>query len=56
MKRGRKQRLNGDEHDAIVRWPLCVFDNITGLRKYIKTKLNRRERQEAKKEIRNEQE
>ena len=54
MKRGRKQRLkSGDEYDAIYDYPLCVFANITGLKKRVKKVLNKRERKEAKRDIKN---
>ena len=52
MKRGRKQRLkSGDEWDAIHKVPLCLFYNITGLKKRVKTILNKRARKEAKDEF-----
>ena len=53
MKRGRKQVLkNGDEYDAVFKAPLCVFENITGLRKFTKKVLNRRLRREEKNKLR----
>ena len=46
---GHKEKTNGDEKDVIWKAPLCVFYNITGLRKYFKNKINRRNRYRQKK-------
>ena len=52
-KRGRKQKLkDGDEYDAITKFPLCVFENNTGLRKAIKRRLNKRDRRKTQEELR----
>lgn len=56
-KRGRKQKMkSGDEYDAILKAPLCVFKNNTGLRKKAKKALNKRARKEGKEDINDEQE
>jgi len=47
-----KQKLkSGDEYDAVLKAPLCVFENRTGLRKKIKRRLNKRFRKESKEEM-----
>jgi len=49
-----KQKLkSGDEYDAVLKAPLCVFSNRTGLRKKIKRKLNKRFRREEKWKLQN---
>lgn len=49
---GHREKLkSGAEYDAIYKVPLKVYDNNTGLRKYVKKQINRRERRKAREQL-----
>lgn len=53
-RKGRRQTLkDGYEYDLVYKAPLCIFDK-PGIKKWIKKKLNRRERREYNAKIRKE--
>ena len=54
MMLGRRQKLSGDEVDAISRKARDAIKSPAGVRKKQKKKVNKRERKEAKKEIKGE--
>ena len=50
MRKGRKQKLDGAEVDWTSKWRVAYNWNA-GVGKYIKKRMNKRVRQEAKKDI-----
>lgn len=52
---GRRRRIDGLEQDAFSRWGrqyLCYINNIPGIKAYAKTKANRRDRRDGKRQAR----
>lgn len=56
MNKGRKQKvINGLEQDVLYgRHYFCYLDNIPGLVRWVKRKMNKRYRQELKEETKKE--
>jgi len=51
MKGHREKLKDGYEYDLVYKAPLCLFKNVKSIKKYIKKKINRRERAKIKREL-----